>query len=166
MDKRNIIRIEVSPDVPGVIADVVEHFGLSRVFYAPSKRLRHERFAQLLFYSVADSYCRANNLDLSPESNSGRGPVDFKISRGNARVVVEVKWSSNSKLFRGFENQVRIYQTAESAYYAIYLIIQVRKSAGQIKQVEMSHGASARAGKRVPTFKVVDGRLRPSASKA
>jgi len=28
------------------------------------------------------SYCQANNLDLSPESDAGRGPVDFKISQG------------------------------------------------------------------------------------
>ncbi len=30
----------------------------------------HEKYAQLLFYSVADTYCAANNLDLNREPNA------------------------------------------------------------------------------------------------
>lgn len=64
--------------------------------YDSTGKSKHESAAQLLFYGVADSYCAANNIDLSPESNAGRGPVDFKLSRGSTdKVIVEVKLTSN-----------------------------------------------------------------------
>ena len=47
-----------------------------------TKKLRHESSAQLLFFSVAQIYCLANNIDVSPETDSGNGSVDFKFSNG------------------------------------------------------------------------------------
>lgn len=43
---------------------------------------RTERAAQLLFFAVANVICRSNDIDISPETNSGGGPVDFKFSTG------------------------------------------------------------------------------------
>lgn len=118
-----------SPVAPESLIDIVrticDHFrqlvesnGLCRIFWTDEKELRHERLAQLLFFAVADCYCKANNLDLSPESNSGRGPVDFKISQGyKSRVLVEVKWSTNPKLLKGYRTQLEIYGNAEQSLH-------------------------------------------------
>ncbi|MEZ6192419.1 MAG: hypothetical protein R3C45_14180 [Phycisphaerales bacterium] len=84
-----------------VVFKVIDHFkqlvennGLNEVIY-PCK----EKASQLLFFAIADAYCRANNLDLSPEVDSGRGPVDFKVSSGSdIRVLV---YSSLYKIFSG-----------------------------------------------------------------
>lgn len=84
---------------------------------------RDEKIVQAVFYCMADSYCQANNLDLSPEVNSGRGQVDFKISYGNSRkVLVEIKLTSNTKLKHGIKTQLPIYLKQEKTNVGIYLI--------------------------------------------
>ena len=154
------------------VTEICEHFsalvennGLNELLY-DGARLKHERFAQLLFYGIADSYCRSNNLDLNREPNAGHGPVDFKISRGyNARVTVEVKYSSNSALARGYGKQLPDYNLAEKTTYSIYLILQTSNSNRSIKAIEMSSGKAMRQGQRAPKVIVVDARRKPSASK-
>jgi len=120
--------------------ELVEGNGLFRVFYDDSGKLRHERFAQLLFFGVADSYCSANNLDLNREPNAGRGPVDFKVSRGYAaRVTVEVKYSSNTSLQKGYTKQLPIYNRAERTVRSIFLIIRTTASQVSIKNLLQVH---------------------------
>lgn len=47
-------------------------------------------------------YFQTNNIDVSPEANIGRGPIDFKLSRGvNERILIEVKLACNPKLQQG-----------------------------------------------------------------
>jgi hypothetical protein len=103
---------------------LVEDNGLFALFYNDdNKKLKNERAAQLLFFGVADSYCSANDIDVSREANAGRGAVDFKFSRGyNRRVNVEVKYSINTHLMRGYKNQLPIYNRAERVFDSIYLV--------------------------------------------
>ncbi len=64
---------------------------------------RPEKSVQRLFYAVAYAYCKANNVDITPEADTGNGPVDFKLSLGfTGRVVVEIKLSRNGKLVAGY----------------------------------------------------------------
>jgi hypothetical protein len=64
---------------------------------------RPEKAAQRLFFAIAYAYCKANNLDVTPEADTGNGPVDFKVSLGfTGRVLVEIKLSTNTKLVRGY----------------------------------------------------------------
>jgi len=85
---------------------------------------RKEKIVQKAFYSIADSYCEANNLDLSPEVNSGRGSVDFKISKGYIkRVLVEIKLTTNNQIVHGFRTQLKEYMKAEKTKSTIFLVI-------------------------------------------
>jgi hypothetical protein len=68
--------------------DLVENNALSSLLYQASGKPKKEEAAQLLFYGIADAYCEANDLDLSREANAGRGPVDFKISKGYKNRVL------------------------------------------------------------------------------
>jgi hypothetical protein len=163
----------LTPDrVLAIVRAICDHFrrlvednGLCRLFWTDDGEVRHERFAQMLFFGVADAYCRANDLDLSPEVNSGRGPVDFKVSKGyEARVLVEVKWSKNSKLLHGFEVQIEQYAKSEQTHATILLVIQVTATRRAIERLEAVQGEAIRAGKRTAEIKVIDGRLRDSAS--
>lgn len=65
--------------------DLVENNKLSSLLYANGKP-KHEEAAQLVFYGVADSYCEANNLDLTREPNAGRGPVDLIFVDGKPKA--------------------------------------------------------------------------------
>lgn len=144
---------------------LVEDCGLHRVFWTDDKKVRHERLPQLLFFAVADSYCKSNDIDLSPEVNSGRGPVDFKLSKGyNTRVLVEVKWSKNSRLVHGYEVQVAEYSKAEQTQHTFFLVIRVTKSVSSLETILALQADAIRNGLRVPEICVVDGRLKDSAS--
>ena len=98
-------------DVMRVVMDVCRQYaflvdtgGLSVLLYRDDGGPRRESFAQKLFYGIAFAYCRANDLDVSPEADAGRGRVDFKFSHGAwAKVVVETKLTSNPRLEHGFD---------------------------------------------------------------
>ena len=117
---------------------------------------------------VADAYCEANNLDLSRESNAGRGPVDFKVAGGyKARVLAEIKLSSNTKLVHGFERQVDEYTQAESAQRAVFVVIDVGYGGNWQKRLTAAiNKARGTKGKRAPEVVVIDGTPKRSASKA
>lgn len=146
---------------------LVEANGLNRHLYNDDGDLRHERFAQLLFYAIADTYCQANDLDLSREPNAGRGPVDFKLSRGyRMRVNVEVKYSTNTHLYKGYEKQLPIYNEGERTKHSIYLVIQTSDKTTVIDDLIELRGEHLNEGLRAPQIFLIDGRIRPSASRA
>lgn len=148
--------------------ELIEANGLWRLLYQDEKctKRKHERASQLLFHGIASSYCRANNLDISPESNGGSGPVDFKLSRGaRGKTLVEAKLSTNGKLITGFEKQVSTYQRAEGADFVIYLILIVSKSDKVIERLKKRLEELDKAKKPRPAVVIVDGLPKKSASK-
>lgn len=99
--------------------DVVENKGGHRIFYAGDKPFRRERDLQIMFRLV----WFATRSDVSREVNDGRGPADFKISRGATdKTLVEFKLASNRKLEQNLKKQVEIYQAASDARSAIKVI--------------------------------------------
>jgi hypothetical protein len=137
---------------------LLESNGWNEFLYLHGK-LRNERFPQKLFYGVADVYCEANDLDLTRESNAGIGALDFKVSKGKQKVSVEIKYSKNQNLINGFEVQLPAYVKSESACAGIYLVIQVAENDKKLKMLEKLKG------KHLPHLMIVDGRIKPSASK-
>ena len=80
----------------------------------------------MLFFAVAYSYCKANNLDITPEAETGTGPVDFKVASGfNGRVLVEIKLSTNKKMVAGYTRQLEAYKKAEETMQGYYVVIDV-----------------------------------------
>jgi hypothetical protein len=62
--------------------------------------------------------------DVNREVNNGRGPVDFKISRGNKdKSLVEFKLASNTQLKRNLETQVAIYERANDTEKSVKVIL-------------------------------------------
>jgi len=144
---------------------LVEDNQLAKLLYDDGGNPKHESAAQLLFFGIASAYCKANNLDLSPESDAGRGPVDFKVSTGfNGKVLVEIKLTSNHQLQHGFEAQLPIYMQAEGSTRGVYFVID---NGGCTKaRMERFTNAVASAVPPMPKVMFVDGALRKSASKA
>lgn len=131
------------------------------------KKLRHERNAQLIFFVIADIICEVNNYDISREPNAGRGPVDFKISKGyHERAVVEIKFSSNPKLISGYLKQLQQYIISEKSKYATYLVFLVRdEDVDRINQLRDIKSEHERGGQMTPDIIVIDARSKKSASK-
>ena len=73
--------------------------------------------------------------DISREVNNGRGPVDFKVSRGSKdKSLVEFKLASNSQLSRNLKKQVPIYEKASDTNKSLKVILY--SSAEEVTKVQ------------------------------
>lgn len=145
--------------------DLIENKGIWKELWTDDKKPRKEKAAQRLFFAVAYSYCKANNLDVTPEADAGNGPVDFKFSSGfNTRVLVEIKLSTNS-LLHGYEKQLEIYKKADDTDLGIYLVIDVGGIGQKYAEVQRSRLAAIERGEKTSKIFLVDGNRRASASK-
>ncbi len=144
--------------------DLIEKNGLWYLLWHNGKA-RHEKAAQRLFFGIADAYCKANNLDISPETDSGAGPVDFKFSSGyDARVLVEIKLSTG-KVVSGYRTQLEVYKDAEKTMRAFYLVVDVGGMGEKLEKIFDIRNAWVSSGLRASRIEVVDGEMKPSASK-
>lgn len=146
---------------------LVEQNHMYWLLYNDDHTFRDEKAAQYLFYSVAHSYCEANNIDLSRECDPGVGELDFKLSHGyNHKVVIEMKKASNPKLKDGLSKQLPTYKEAESAANCIYLIIRdTNKADSTIDKMFKQRQEILNSGKYCSEIIVVDATEKPSASK-
>lgn len=147
--------------------NIIEKNGQWELLFKEDRRTpRTERTAQHLFSAVAMSYCQANNIDISPEVNSGNGPVDFKFSRGyHNKVLVELKLSRNTQLQHCIDKQIPIYMEQEDTDRAIYLLINVGNDEKVRSFSEKYYSLDPSIRDRI-TLIVVDGKPKESASKA
>lgn len=102
------------------LKDVIENKDGYKVFYLDGKPISRENDLHIMYRLTFF----ASKSDVTREANEGRGPVDFKISRGaNNKTLVEFKLASNSKLKQNLEHQVEIYKKAHNAQKAIKVIL-------------------------------------------
>lgn len=145
---------------------LIEHQGLNKELYQTDKKARHESTAQRLFFAVAFSHCKANNVDVSPEIDVGTGKVDFKFSKGfNQRVLVEIKLSTNPKTVAGYSSQLEIYKQAQQTMRAIYLVIDVGSMGKKQERLIAERNAATQHGDPLSELEFIDGLLKPSPSK-
>ena len=145
---------------------LVEERRLSEELYADDKHPRPERAAQRLFFAVAYAFCKAHNLDLTPEADTGNGPVDFKVSVGfKGQVLVEIKLSTNNKVIAGYTRQLETYKTAEETAEGFYVLIDVGQIGEKAERLLGLKNEAAAKGEKASELVFVDGNLRPSASK-
>ncbi len=106
------------------LKDVIENKGGHEIFYIKGKPIKKEDDVHVLYRLT----WYATSSDVSREVNDGRGPADFKISRGSEdKTVVEFKLARNSRLKANLEKQVEIYKKASDARRAIKVIIYFRR---------------------------------------
>ena len=140
---------------------VIEDKGGWRIFYdnkgAPVER---ERDIQILYKLV----WFGTPSDVGAEADDGRGPVDFKVSRGRDKTLVEMKLAKNTQLEKNLQKQVEIYQNASDAGSAIKAILYF--SAEQLARVSKILNKLGLAGHK--DVVLIDARSdnKPSGSKA
>jgi hypothetical protein len=131
-----------------------------------NKEAHNENVAQRIFFGIAHSYCAANNLDITPEADTGSGVVDFKFAAGHqAKVLVETKLSTNWKLVGGYEKQLETYKESEQTKRAIYLVVDVGGMGKKDEQLFNLRNERRKKGEPVSDIVFVDAILKPSASK-
>jgi hypothetical protein len=158
--------------VAAVVSKIIQQFQFLIEKRRLSEELYHqgsprpEKAAQRMFFAVAHAYCKANDLDLTPEAETGNGPVDFKMSSGfKGRVLVEIKLSTNPKVVAGYGKQLETYKGAEETTRGFYVVIDVGHMGNKAKELLAAKNAQAKAGKPTSEIVFIDGIRRASASK-
>lgn len=99
---------------------VIEDNDGYRLFYVKGKPVQREADLQIMYRLT----WYATVFDVNREVNNGRGPVDFKVSKGNAdKTLVEFKLASNSKLKQNLKHQVNVYEAANDTSKSIKAIL-------------------------------------------
>jgi hypothetical protein len=99
---------------------VIEDQDGYRLFYKDGKPVRYEKDLQIMFRLV----WFGTPSDVTSEANDGRGPADFKVSRGaNDKTIVEMKLASNSALRKNLQHQTEVYQKASGAQAGVKVVI-------------------------------------------
>lgn len=102
------------------LKQVIENNDGYRLFYVKGSPLKRESDLQLIFRLT----WYAAEEDVNAEVNNGRGPVDYKISRGSKdSTLVEFKLASNSKLKQNLSKQVEVYKNANQTKKSIKVIL-------------------------------------------
>ncbi|MCG3149835.1 MAG: hypothetical protein PCFJNLEI_03300 [Verrucomicrobiae bacterium] len=140
---------------------VIEDQDGYRIFYVKGKPVEREKDLQILFKLVWEG----SPSSVDAEVNNGRGPVDFKVSRGSAdKTLVEFKLASNNQLERNLENQVAIYEKANKSTQSFKVILFF----SQIEQVRVQGILKRLQATEATGIILIDARPdnKPSASKA
>ncbi|MDR8093293.1 hypothetical protein KPB05_38200 [Burkholderia gladioli] len=128
--------------------------------------VRGEKSLQRLFYAFGHSFCEVHNLDLTPEADAGNGPVDFKLSAGaQAKVLVELKLSTNPQVVHGYRTQLEIYKIADATQYAIYILVDVGGLGEKLQKLNDLRNEIIQRGDMASEIVYIDGRKKLSASR-
>ncbi|MBU1334413.1 MAG: hypothetical protein KJ944_21340 [Alphaproteobacteria bacterium] len=142
----------------------VEHGNLWEELWVGDKP-KKERAAQLIYYAIADCFCHANDVDISPEANMGGGPIDFKFSKGyNARVLVEMKRSGGT-VVHGYEKQLKFYKEASQTEWAVFIVMDFGDLGGKRERINAIRAERLAKGERASEIIVIDATRKASASK-
>jgi len=126
---------------------------------------KRERASQLIYFAVADCFCKANNIDISPEANMGGGPVDFKFSKGyEARVLVEMKRSKGT-VEHGYGKQLKYYKKAAKTFFGIFVVIDYGDLGNKLLNIQKMRAERIEAGENASDIVVIDATKKQSASK-
>lgn len=91
------------------LKDTIENKGGHKLFYFNGHPIEREKDLQIMYRLT----WFATPSDVTREANDGRGPADFKISRGaKDKTIVEFKLAKNTQLERNLQKQCEVYEAA------------------------------------------------------
>lgn len=128
-----------------------------------------EEAVQLMFLGMAQHYLRLYDVELDREVELGRGPVDFKASRGaSLKALIEIKKEHNGKFWNGLDKQLPTYLKSDGADAGWYAAVRYRNNPQSQKRMNELPArvevAAAEAGKDI-RYCSINARRPPSASK-
>ena len=159
--------LDIAIKICNAFKSLIENNRMYRLLYNEDGSPKNETAAQLLFFAVALGYCKMYDVDLNRESDPGIGEMDFKLSIGNSsKVIIEMKLSSNSSLYHGFEKQLPAYLRAEETKYGIYLVLQMNTCReSQLERVMDAYDSIKDDPDNTIKLICIDATPKPSASK-
>ena len=124
-----------------------------------------ERSAQLLFFAISEVFCKANDVDVSPEAHMGGGPVDFKFTKGYSnKIVVEFKRSMGT-VVHGYGKQLEIYKKAAGTDEGIFVVLDYGDLGDKLSKINKIRTDKINQGEKASEIIVIDCTKKASASK-
>ncbi len=124
---------------------VIENGDGYRLFYdRKGNPIERETDLHIAFKLV----CIDSPSSVDAEVNNGRGPVDFKLSRGASDTsLIEFKLASNTQLERNVRNQVEVYEKANRTTQSLKVILFFSSAQGKkVKRILKKLKAPDEAG--------------------
>lgn len=100
------------------------------LFFDENDKIKPERIMQILFWDIADTMVQLNGkISVHAESQTGRGPVDFKFTEGfDKKIVVEIKKIKSPEFYSGYFKQLPTYMESDDAVKGYYVAIKLEDS--------------------------------------
>lgn len=168
-------KIEIEKHKLTIIDDLIKDFknlldnnnDIKRsICWAGEEKPKQEKAWQSAFHLFVTRILKSNNIDLTPEYQTGSGPVDFKFSyTASFRVLIELKLSSNTNYIDGLVKQTEKYkECTENTKKAYFIFINVEKE--EQKWLEKINRLKEKKKELNIDTEIIfiDGRINPSAS--
>lgn len=149
---------EIAKEFFEYFKNIIENNGIGKTLI----RLTETEIQDVIMVGLKMFVKNSYNVDPSKEANAGRGPVDFKISRGTDKTVVEIKLSSNKNCIAGIEVQIEEYAKAEETANKVFVLFDNGEKEAIIDQTK-DKVQEMTAAKKNPSFLIVID-LKPKAS--
>lgn len=139
------------------LKDVIENNDGYKLFYVGGRPIKREEDLQIIYRLT----WFASEFDVNRETNNGRGPVDYAISKGaKNKTLIEFKLASNSKLRQNLAKQVEVYEKANKTKDSLKVILyfddsELNKVTKILKELNIENS---------PNVILIDAGRKPSAS--
>jgi len=163
-------KVNTKEELNIIVKKIIDHFkflienkGINTLLWKDRTTPNNEKTTQKIFLLVAYSYCKANDIDINPEMDTGLGNVDFKFSKGfTKKIIVEIKHSYHRDIVNGFSTQLKLYKKAEETLLGYYIVVDVGNMGKKLERLYKTLNADK--SKKAEII-YIDGRKKPSASK-
>lgn len=127
LNKKLTKDIKSYEDFESIVDDIIKEIKFYTEQKGLYKTLKKEKILeddfQKIFYIIINEKCKIYDLDISCEADSGRGRIDFKISKGGEyRCLIEFKLDKNGGFESNFNFQLSTYLNSEDVYMGIFLL--------------------------------------------
>lgn len=153
--EENASSFETSLDITDNYREWVEYHRGAFIIQSAGSREK-EKTVQRTLHAVALMYCKKFNWDISPEEDSGRGPVDFKISRGTDKTVIEIKLTSNAECVHGLEVQIEEYAKSEATNNKLFILVNTGQNERRVNTILKKHEEMLNAGLNPARVVIID----------
>lgn len=161
-EKESKTSIQAAKDVLNIFKDWIENNrGWNTILETESSK--REKVVQRLIHLGAKHYIQSNNLDISFEPDAGRGPADFKVSRGSDITVGEIKLSSNGQYLHGYSVQIEEYAEAEGTKQKMYVFVDIGNP-GRLKKIIDEYKKRSELDEYAPLLIIIDSTSKVAAS--
>ena len=134
--------------------------------YDDKGKPKHEKECQDIFDFKLKGLFHSRGIDLTRETDTRRGLIDFRASTVHCTAHIEIKKSTNPTLSHGLEKQLPVYMNAEKGIYGFFIIFDFgEKDISSLKEnLEKLSGEIENKGDMKIQIIYVDAKKKPSAS--